>query len=502
VLGRDAIPDPTALDLLVPHSTIFIPPAGRVTVIAPTDALSGTVNLVAQEVNTDDDDDYFQVGSQVGQRPTPWNIITLIPGGSATPVTSWPALAPPINELLGFTTYFGDAAAAFTARHGIDATYVLFEPPDARPAGFLPPEPTQTTLYRLADAHGSYLGIKGPSDPYDNYEPPIAHLIPGRPQRWIIQNRSEEWHMFHIHQIHFRVERFTVVRDLVNPENNLEPPIENDGNPFYAVHEPPPAGSGKVMGQPFESGLVDTVSIPDGLQAWVTLPLNEGPQIAGNFVMHCHILEHEDSGMMANVSASDNSPTAEPLRRTSALHLPPLEVAVARFKEPAPLHDASGRELTSDVFRRNDFSLVAFGYTTCEGSCPMTLEKCVAALGRLEPAETARISPFFVSLDIERDDAGRLREFAKDHELSSAWNTLLDTRLAASRAFGVQRRFSRQPDGSMFLRHTTTIYLIDRSMKIRAAFDEDDTPAEMSLRLQKELRSPIQAASAVDRAHG
>lgn len=485
VLGRDAIPDDTSLDNLVPESALFIPPSGRITAIIPTDALKGgAVNIVAQPVNPLGDF-YFQEGNQAGQRPIPWNIIKLIPGGSGPATTAWSSIAVEINELLGLTSSFGNAAAAFTAQHGVDATYVLYEPPNPV-NGLQPPEPAPVTVYRLADAKGNYLGIKGPADPYDNYEPPIAQLTPGQPQRWIIQNNSTEWHMFHLHQCHFRVERFTMANDLVHPENNQQPPTDNQGNPFYAVNEPPPAGSGKVVGQPYYSGLVDTVSIPNGMQVWLTLPLTEGPQIAGQFVMHCHILNHEDSGMMANVVAGDYS-TADAAPGKSVPHLAPREVARVQFKQPASLKDASGQDLNSDLFRQNDFSLVTFGYTTCQGACPMTVEKCVSALGRLKPAEAGRISPFFVSVDVERDDSKNLAQYAQEHALSPAWQVLLDTNLGASSAFGARRLVSHKRDGSLFLRHSTTIYLVDRSMKIRAVFDEEDSVEEMSRRMVREL---------------
>ena len=110
-----------------------------------------------------------------------------------------------------------------------------------------------------------------------------------------------------------------------------------------------------------------------------------------------------------------------------------------------------------------------------------------------EAGETGRISPFFVSLDVERDDAAKLRAYAKEHNLSPAWRELLDTKLAASRAFGARRVVRRRPDGSIFLDHSTTIYLIDRTMKIRAAFSDDDTAENMSARIEKELRSPAAA---------
>jgi protein SCO1/2 len=487
VLAKDGIPTASGLSTDPLDNALMIPPASRATVVVPTAAFNGgTVNVAAQAVNTLGDF-YFQVGDQVGQRPAPWNLITMTPVGGTTPagVIPWAQLAPTIESYLQAT---GGKTQSFPVKHAVDATYVFAEPPSPT-NGFLPSEPTQFSLYRLADSHGTYL--KGPADAYDNYEAPIAQLFSGRPQHWIIQNTTSEWHDFHLHQVHFIAEGFTMINDLVNPLNNLQPPADNEGNPFYAANEPPPVGSGKSVGQPFYSGPVDTVSIPDGMQVWVTLPLTEGPQIYGRFVMHCHILEHEDGGMMANVLGGPALPYLIPeVAQRSAPHLPPLEVAGVKLANPAILQDAAGANVTSDIFRRNDFSLVTFGYTTCQGACPVTVEKCVAALGKLKPAQAARVSPFFVSLDVERDNAEKLREYGQMHHLSTEWTALLDTNLATSRAFGAQRSVLNKRDGSIYLRHSTTIYLIDRSMQIRAAFDDEDSAGDMSQRLEKELQAP------------
>jgi cytochrome oxidase Cu insertion factor (SCO1/SenC/PrrC family) len=470
----------------------MIPPAGRATVVVPTAALNGgAVNVTAQTVNTQGDF-YFQVGDQLGQRPAPWNLITMTPVSGTAPagVIPWAQLAPALQADLWAT---GGSAQPFPPTHTVNATYVFAEPGGTgdesfQPANlhYLPAEPTQFSLYRLADSHGTY--VKGPADAYDNYEPPIAQLYAGQPQHWIIQNTSPEWHDFHLHQVHFIVEGFTQISDLVNPLKNLQLPADNQGHPFYATNEPPPLGSGKSVGQPYYSGPVDTVSIPNGMQVWLTVPMTEGSQVNGPFVMHCHILEHEDGGMMANVIAGNPLPL--PTGLTSVPHLSPLEVASVKLSKPASLQDSDGAEVTSDILRKNDFSLVTFGYTTCQGACPLTLEKCVAALGKLKRPDAARISPFFVSLDVERDNAEKLRAYRHAHELPAAWTALMDTHLAITHAFGAQRAVLRRPDGSTFLRHSTTIYLIDRSMKIRAAFDQEESVEEISRRMEKELQSP------------
>jgi FtsP/CotA-like multicopper oxidase with cupredoxin domain len=52
--------------------------------------------------------------------------------------------------------------------------------------------------------------------------------------------------------------------------------------------------------------LVDTVTIPPwtgtGPYPNVTMRMDfRDPNIAGRFVYHCHILDHEDGGMMATI---------------------------------------------------------------------------------------------------------------------------------------------------------------------------------------------------------
>lgn len=85
----------------------------------------------------------------------------------------------------------------------------------------------------------------------------------GDVEEWTIANRSDEMHVFHIHQLDFQV-------------------VERDGR-----------------SQPFV-GRQDTVLVPPRAEAKILIPF-VNPVILGKFVYHCHILEHEDKGMMAVV---------------------------------------------------------------------------------------------------------------------------------------------------------------------------------------------------------
>jgi FtsP/CotA-like multicopper oxidase with cupredoxin domain len=86
-------------------------------------------------------------------------------------------------------------------------------------------------------------------------------------ERWILYNKSPQWHPFHIHQNDFRV-------------------VE--------------AGA---QGLPTLPGVQDIVALPPGTPAKPSRVVIEMPftDFEGKFVFHCHILDHEDAGMMSLV---------------------------------------------------------------------------------------------------------------------------------------------------------------------------------------------------------
>jgi FtsP/CotA-like multicopper oxidase with cupredoxin domain len=80
-------------------------------------------------------------------------------------------------------------------------------------------------------------------------------------EEWTIINSSSHWHPFHIHVNDFQVVGF-------------------NGEDVEAL------------------AMNDTVSLPPGTSTVIRIPFYE---FDGKFVFHCHILEHEDFGMMATV---------------------------------------------------------------------------------------------------------------------------------------------------------------------------------------------------------
>lgn len=111
---------------------------------------------------------------------------------------------------------------------------------------------------------------------------PAITVQQGTVEDWVIENRSRESHTFHIHQIHFQV---------------LE-------------HNRKPANSAVLR---------DTIDVPfwngkENIYPSVKLRMDfRDPEIAGTFVYHCHILEHEDGGMMGTIEVKTVGKTSRPL---------------------------------------------------------------------------------------------------------------------------------------------------------------------------------------------
>ncbi|MGO9123637.1 MAG: multicopper oxidase family protein [Terriglobales bacterium] len=105
---------------------------------------------------------------------------------------------------------------------------------------------------------------------FEANEPPAITTNVGAVEDWTIENRALETHAFHIHQIHFlmlAVDGQPVTNQ--DYRDTIEIPFwEGPGNPYHSVT--------------------------------VRMDFRD-PTIAGTFVFHCHILLHEDMGMMHKI---------------------------------------------------------------------------------------------------------------------------------------------------------------------------------------------------------
>ena len=111
--------------------------------------------------------------------------------------------------------------------------------------------------------------------------------------------------------------------------------------------------------------------------------------------------------------------------------------------------------------------LVTFGFTHCPAVCPTTLAT-LAEARTLLGKDAGAVQVVFVTVDPERDDAARLRQYVAGFDPTFVGATGLPDALAAvRRSYGVVARKVPLGDGHAF-DHSSSIFLIDRSGRLRA----------------------------------
>jgi FtsP/CotA-like multicopper oxidase with cupredoxin domain len=115
-----------------------------------------------------------------------------------------------------------------------------------------------------------------------HFKTPDITVEEGTVEDWLLENRTQEVHDFHIHQIHFLVMESTNADEIGMILDTINVPAWN-GDP----HTPYP----KVKLRMDFRGIKK----------------NQTTSIAGTFFYHCHIAEHEDGGMMAPIRVIPSS---------------------------------------------------------------------------------------------------------------------------------------------------------------------------------------------------
>jgi FtsP/CotA-like multicopper oxidase with cupredoxin domain len=139
-----------------------------------------------------------------------------------------------------------------------------------------------------------------------------------RGEVWELINTTDELHNFHIHQGKFRLARKgdpgmpdSVTETFQDPSHLLDGIVAEGTTPNPNVdmwHDtfPVPPKKGNVNGRVF-----------------IFIPFEADEQV-GRFVFHCHILEHEDNGMMAAMEVVREEPDKDEVSNANALPAMPM----------------------------------------------------------------------------------------------------------------------------------------------------------------------------------
>ena len=220
------------------QSHILMPPAGRAEFIVKALPEGARGSLVTRTVDTG------PAGENDPTRPLATVVVTPDAPEPRTRLTDSPA-----RLGLPKTVWLGDVKPTMTRK-----LYFSEKPHN-------PNDPNSPTNF--------YITVDGQEpklfDPSSKIPDIVVHQ--GDVEDWIIENRTQELHAFHIHQVHFMLVEF----------------------------------NGVPLDEPF---LRDTINVSywDGKNRQypsVKLRMDfRDPNVVGTFVYHCHLLEHEDGGMM------------------------------------------------------------------------------------------------------------------------------------------------------------------------------------------------------------
>jgi FtsP/CotA-like multicopper oxidase with cupredoxin domain len=290
IVGIDAVPvnsqDGTQPGTTISATHFRLPPAARVEFLVNAPASSvKSAQLITQLINTG------PLGDSDPERP----LINMLLASSSANSASSPAdgTIPAYTALNTSQQMFGGIKSMTPAL----TRTIFFEEEQDGSAFFINASGCVTS----AGAQCATQVQNGvPIDtPFDNNNPPSIITTQGTVEKWIIQNHAQENHEFHQHQIHF----------LVLEQDNFEA----NGS------QQAPAIDGQFLDMvevPFCNGPAPAVtsSNPNGVNPPACLnakgqPAIPYPQVQvlmdfrgmdiGDFVFHCHILGHEDLGMMA-----------------------------------------------------------------------------------------------------------------------------------------------------------------------------------------------------------
>jgi FtsP/CotA-like multicopper oxidase with cupredoxin domain len=263
--------DGTGQGSIVTKTNILLPPAARAEFIVagpPVGTRRAALNTAAIDTGPFGDTNPARTlalinPGPVSTRPAPG----LTQGGSVSTTDALPRIASRLTPP-GRQRFQGIYSAPIATKRTLYFSEVLADPahPDTSPTNF-------------------FITVDGATPTlFDPANPPAIVTTQGAVEEWTIQNRSAETHEFHIHQIHFLVEKqngLTLPKDQQQYQDMVQVPYYSGAGPYPSV----------------------------------TVLMDFRGNITGDFVYHCHILGHEDNGMMAIIrvlprSAPGKAPAA------------------------------------------------------------------------------------------------------------------------------------------------------------------------------------------------
>jgi cytochrome oxidase Cu insertion factor (SCO1/SenC/PrrC family) len=128
--------------------------------------------------------------------------------------------------------------------------------------------------------------------------------------------------------------------------------------------------------------------------------------------------------------------------------------------------------------RRGKVILLFFGYTSCTEACPVILGRINSVFKQLGPDHDKALA-VFISVDPERDTTQVLREYVRYFSANTVALTGKKEEIdAVVRQYGAKYEIEKSDSALGYhVNHTTDIYLIDQTGRVRSRLKYTDRPA-------------------------
>jgi len=259
VVGLDGVPtgsqDGSRQGKAIYRTTLASPPAGRVQFVVNPPPPGVKAVIQTKTIDT----------GPAGDSNPSRTIARIVTTNTGTPLPKLPQASNPAPQ-----RFEGLDTSPVTAKRKLYFSEIISNPND-------PSSPTN--FYITVDGAQPQL-----------YAPGIAPAVTttqGAVEEWTIENRTTEKHVFHIHQIHFKLLEVNGV------------PVSNQDSQFYDDYTVDYYhGAVDAQGRPIDAAgnLIAHPVYPS-----IKIKMDFRGPIVGDFVFHCHILQHEDGGMMARM---------------------------------------------------------------------------------------------------------------------------------------------------------------------------------------------------------
>jgi len=254
IVALDGVPtgsqDGKRQGIIITRKDLFLPPASRGEfIIKAPESTVKTAEVITNYIDSGPSGDFLPAR----------RVAVIQRSGSAPKLVKVPvANAAPHRQRF---EYLADLKP--TAKRKLFFYEVFIEPgqPPKKKRIKSPDNDRHMQFYITEDGHVNHI--------FDPNNPPDITTTKGAIEDWTIENRTDEMHIFHMHQIHF----------LLLEVNGV--PVPKRQQQFYDTF---PVDYWDDVSETYPS---------------IKVRMDFRGAVVGDFVYHCHILDHEDFGMMA-----------------------------------------------------------------------------------------------------------------------------------------------------------------------------------------------------------